>query len=593
MSTEQQKIADKFNPLVQALNDCKLAFIITFIFSFGVNILNLITPLYSLQVLDRVLNSGSQETLLMLSLIITIIYVSYHLLQVARSFTLIKIGEWLDKKMAPQLFSHAVETSAQKQSMGASQTIREFATIKAFLTSIGINSLFDAPWSVIYIAVLFFIHPSLGWLTVFGGLLILFFAFLNAYAVNDTLSSSNEYTIKGHYLAEIATRNAETVQAMGMMSNVKGHWEAVNNLALKMQSVASYRNGIIGNITRFLRAILQVAVTGIGAYLVISTNPPEMTAGNMIASSIIVGRALAPFDQAIEVWKQASSALKSYAKIKGFMDQALNKVEGMSIPNPEGRLSAENVFFALPAAAGQQPKYILKGLNFTLEPGLSLAIIGPSAAGKSTLARLLVGVWKPTSGNIRIDNADVFSWNRDDFGKHAGYVPQGIELFNGTIKENISRMSHHPNPELVIDAAKFAGAHEMISKMPNGYESDIGLAGSALSGGQKQRVALARAFYGNPKIVVLDEPNANLDESGEQALVRAIGVAKERKITTVLISHRPSILSFVDMIMIMQEGTIVAYGPRNEILARFAQPKPSTSVPATTTPTPPENNTSN
>lgn len=563
------------NPLVQALQDCKLAFIITFVFSFGVNVLNLITPLYSLQVLDRVISSGSQDTLLMLTLIIIVIYLSHTLLQVARSFTLIKIGEWLDKKMSPQLFQHAVESSSQRQSMGASQTIREFGTIKAFLTSIGINSLFDAPWSFIYIIVIFMIHPSLGWLTIVGGAIILFFAFLNAYAVNDTLSSSNESNIRGHYLAEIATRNAETVQAMGMMKNVKSHWANVNSKALQMQSVASYRNGVISNITKFLRAILQVAVTGIGAYLVITTNPPEMTVGNMIASSIIVGRALAPFDQAIEVWKQASSAMKSYVKIKGFMDASMNKIEGMPIPNPEGRLSVENLFYSVPVPAGQPAKPILKGLNFVLEPGLSLAIIGPSGAGKSTLARLLIGVWKPTSGTVRIDNADVYTWNRDDFGKHAGYVPQGIELFNGTIKENIARMSHHPDPELVIEAANFAGAHELISKMPNGYETDIGLAGSSLSGGQKQRVALARAFYGNPKIVVLDEPNANLDERGEQALVQALVKAKEKKITTVLISHRPSILSFVDMIMLVQEGVIVAYGPRQEILARFSQPKPA------------------
>lgn len=579
MSTDHDKNVKekKMNPLVEALTVCKEAFIITFIFSFGVNILNLITPLYSLQVLDRVISSGSKQTLLMLTLVIIVIYLSHTLLQVARSFTLIKIGEWLDTKLSPQLFAHAVESSSQRPSMGASQTIREFATIKAFLTSIGINSLFDAPWSIIYIIVVFLIHPYLGWLTVFGGMLILFFAFLNAYAINDTLSSSNEHNIKGHYLAEIATRNAETVQAMGMMNNVQSRWAESNRKALEMQSIASYRNGVISNITKFLRAILQVGVTGIGAYLVVSSigQAPEMTVGNMIASSIIVGRALSPFDQAIDVWKQASSAMKSYTKIKSFLDHSANKPQGMSIPNPEGRLVVENLIYAPAAPNGQPGKPILKGLNFTLEPGLSLAIIGPSGAGKSTLARLLTGVWKPTSGVVRLDNSDVYLWNREDFGKHVGYVPQAIELFNGSIKENIARMDHHPNPELVVEAAHFAGAHELISKMPNGYETDIGLAGSSLSGGQKQRVALARAFYGHPKLVVLDEPNANLDEKGEQALVQSIIKAREKKITAVLISHRPSILAFVDMIMLVQDGMIVAYGPREEILTRFSQPKPA------------------
>jgi PrtD family type I secretion system ABC transporter len=561
---------DLNNPLVKALDDCKKAFIVTFFFSFCVNLLNLITPLYSLQVLDRVLSSSSRDTLLILSIIFTFIYVSYTLIQIARSFTLIKIGEWLDNRISPKLFSHAIESSSIRPSMGASQSIREFGTIKQFLTSSGINSIFDAPWSVIYIAVIFLIHPLLGWLTIVGAIVIIFLAILNAYAVNSTLSSSSDYQLKSAYLADIATRNAETVQAMGMMKSVQSRWSDMNSGALKMQSIASYRNGVLSNITRFFRSILQMAVTGIGAYLVIATNSQDMTVGNMIASSIIVGRALAPFDQMIDVWKQVTSALKSYKKIKTSFDQTASRAEGMSFPNPEGRLSVENVFFAPPPKNPQeQPKYTLKGLNFTLEPGKSLAVIGPSGAGKSTLARILVGVWKPNSGYVRMDNADVYSWNRDDFGKHVGYLPQGIELFNGSIKENIARMSTTPNNEYVIAAAKAAGAHEMISHFPNGYDTDIGLGGSALSGGQRQRVGLARAFYGHPKFLVLDEPNANLDEKGENALIEAIAHAKERHISTILISHRPSILAFVDMIMIMQEGAIVAYGPRQDILARF------------------------
>lgn len=558
------------NPLIIALRSCKKAFIITFFFSFCVNLLNLITPLYSLQVLDRVISSGSKHTLLMLTIIIMFIYVSYTLLQIARSFTLIKIGEWLDQAISPKLFAHAVESSSQRPSMGAAQTIREFNTIKQFLTSAGINSLFDAPWSIIYIIVVFLIHPYLGWLTIIGAIIIVFLAILNAYAVNSTLASSSEQQLRGSYLADIATRNAETVQAMGMMKPVQSRWAETNSTALKMQSIASYRNGVISNTTRFFRSILQMGVTGIGAYLVITTNSQDMTVGNMIASSIIVGRALAPFDQMIEVWKQVTSANKSYKKIKASFDKDANKVEGMSFPNPEGKITVENVFFAHPPKTpNEQPHHLLKGINFTLEAGKSLAIIGQSGAGKSTLARLLVGVWKPTSGHVRLDNADVFTWNKDDIGSHIGYLPQGIELFYGTIKENIARMHNNPDPSLVIEAAKAAGVHEMISHLPNGYETDIGLGGNALSGGQKQRVGLARAFYGHPKLIVLDEPNANVDEKGEQGLVKAVQYAKNKNISSIIISHRPSILSFVDMIMIMQEGTIVAYGPKEDILARF------------------------
>ena len=565
------QIAIAKNPLVQALRDCRSAFVVTFLFSFAVNILNLITPLYSLQVLDRVLNSYNPHTLLMLTVIIVFVYLSYTLIQIARSFTLIKVGEWLDSRLSPKLFSHAVATSAIHPSMGASQIIREFNTIKTFLTSVGINSLFDAPWSIIYIIVVFMIHPYLGWLTIVGALLMLFMAFLNAYSINSTLSSSGEYNLKSHYLAEIANRNAETVQAMGMMKSVQAHWTKMNTQSLHLQSIASYRNGIISNTTRFLRSILQIAVTGVGAYIVITTGGKDMTAGNMIASSIIVGRALAPFDQAVEVWKQVQSALKSYKKIKDSFDKDSARPDGIGIANPEGKISAENVFFAPPSAQGDRATYTLRGISFVLEAGKSLAIIGPSASGKSTLARLLVGIWKPAMGVMHLDGLDVYNWKRDDFGKHVGYLSQNIELFNGSIRDNIARMSETPDSDKVIEAAKLAGAHEMISSLPKGYETDIGLGGSMLSGGQRQRVGIARAFYGDPKLIVLDEPNANLDDKGEKALVDALANAKRNNITTILISHRPSILAFVDMILILQEGMVAAYGPREEIMARVSK----------------------
>jgi ATP-binding cassette, subfamily C, bacterial len=571
VATEEDK---KNNPLTKALQDCKKAFVVTFLFSFGVNLLNLITPLYSLQVLDRVLGSGNKSTLLVLTAIIFFIYVSHTLLQISRSFILIKTGEWLDKKISPQLFSHAVRTASVRPSLGGSQVIREFNTIKQFLTSIGINSLFDAPWSIIYIIVVFLIHPYLGWITVIGVIMALFMAMLNARSVNASLSESNEANIKGHHMAEISTRNAETIQAMGMLDRVQQRWAAINSKSLQLQSIASYRNGIISNITKFFRALIQVSVTGTGAYLVISTGGQEMTAGYMIASSIIVGRALSPFDGAVDIWKQASNAMKSYKKIVSFLGANTHKDEGLSVSNPSGKITVENLFFAHPGKAPtSQPNYTLKGLNFTLEQGKSLAIIGANAAGKSTLSRLLVGVWKPTTGHVRLDDIDVTSWKRKEFGKHLGYLPQGVQLFNGTIKENIARMDPDPNPESVIKAAKFADAHDLISKLPNGYDTDIGIAGSSLSGGQRQRIGLARAFYGNPKVVILDEPNANLDEKGEKSLMESLNNSKEHSITSIIVSHRPSILSYVDMIMVLQEGMIVAYGPRDEVLARFNQAK--------------------
>jgi len=557
-------------PLKTALKDCRLAFVVTFVLSLGANVLTLISAFYVLQVLDRVLGSNNLTTLTMLTILVACIYITTHLIQVARSFTLIKIGEWLDDKITPTLFSHAVKGAATRQSMGASQSIREFSNIRSFLTSVGINSLFDAPWSIIYIVVGFLIHPTIGYLIIVGALLMLLMGCINAYSVNSSLAQSNEFNIKSLYMADIATRNAETVQAMGLMKNVRERWSDLNDKALETQSVASYRNGIISNATRLFRQLLSMIMTAIGAWIVVTSHHQEMSSGSMILASIITSKALAPFDQAIEVWKQITSAMKSYTKINSLFEKEVGQKEGISIPNPTGRISVENVFFAPPISnPGEQPKYTLKGLNFVLEPGTSLAIIGSNAAGKSTLARVLVGAWKPTAGNVRFDEIDVSSWDREAFGKQVGYLSQAVELFLGSIKENIGRMDKHAKPEKVIEAAQVSGSHEMISRLAQGYETDIGLAGSLLSGGQKQRVGIARAFFGDPKLIVLDEPNSNLDDKGEQALIGAITGATKKGSSVVVISHKPAILAFVDRIMVLQDGMIAAYGPREEIMAKL------------------------
>jgi ATP-binding cassette subfamily C protein len=310
-------------------------------------------------------------------------------------------------------------------------------------------------------------------------------------------------------------------------------------------------------------------VTGCGAYVVVESNNLSMTTGGMIASSILVGRALAPFDNFIELWKSINNTTKAYARINQALKAVSLRDDTMPIPTVEGRLTIENLYYAHetknPLAFMLNPKYVIKDLSFTLEPGEILAIIGPSAAGKSTIAKLLVGVWKALSGTVRLDGGEVHRWNREDFGKHVGYLPQGIELFSGSIKQNIARMAEDFDPEKVIEAAKMSGAHDVILKLQDGYDSDIGIAGSSLSGGQKQRVGLARAFYGNPKLVILDEPNANLDEAGEKALANALIEARKKNITVIVISHRPSILSVVDKILVLQDGAMAAYGTKEEV----------------------------
>ncbi len=560
------------NTLVRVLDLCRPVFWIVFAFSFGVNLLMLVTPLYSLQVLDRVLSSQNLNTLLMLSLLMAALYVALHMIQVARSFTLIKLGEWLDRQLSPDLFVNSIKSAAMKASVGGAQNLRDLQTVKTFLTSTGINTLFDAPWSIIYIAVMFMIHPMMGWLAVIGSLLLLAFAIFNAYATNGKLNEANEQSMRSMNQSEIATRNAEVVEAMGMMDAVQKNWYRYQQNSLNLISVASYRNGIISNVSRFVRMILQMLVTAIGAYLVIK-EPNNMSMGGMIGSSIILGRALTPFDNAIEIWKQISSALKSYERLKDAYVRLSNRQESMKLPTPIGALSVENIFFApaTPGAPGPVA-YTLKGVSFALDPGDILAIIGPSAAGKSSIAKLIVGVWKAMQGAVRLDGADVYTWNRADFGHHVGYLPQDIELFSGTIKSNIARLQDDADPAAIVEAAKMTGAHDLILRLKDGYETDIGIGGANLSGGQRQRIGLARAFFGNPKLVVLDEPNANLDELGEQALVNAIVQAKQKKITTVVISHRPSILSSVDKILILQDGAVAAFGTKEEIMARFAKP---------------------
>lgn len=574
MQPESGQTKDKKeNPLKLALDDCVVAFKITFLFALVINLLMLVTPLYSLQVLDRVIGSGNLSTLAMLSIIIAFIYFIYTLMQIARSFTLIKVGEWLDNTLSPVIFGHSISASATKVNSASSQLLRDFQTVKTFLTSTGINTLFDAPWSIVYICVIFLIHPYIGYITIFGAVVIVTFAFFNAVATNRTLGEATEFTVKGMGQAEIANRNAEAVEAMGMIRNVRKNWAKYNEAALSKQSVASYRNGIISNFSRFVRNLMQMAVTGTGAYVVVTTSGSEMTTGGMIASSILVGRALAPFDNSIVMWKTISSAMKSYKNINSSFENFDTRDQSMPIPHVDGNLAVDNIYYTAPIPKGMpqppMPKYILKGVSFAISSGESLAIIGPSAAGKSTLAKLIVGVWQSSSGSVRLDGGDVFTWNRENFGQHVGYLPQGIELFSGSIKQNIARMEEEVDPEKVIDAAKMCGAHEMILRFQDGYDTDIGLGGSNLSGGQKQRIGLARAFYGSPKLVVLDEPNANLDEAGEIALSGALKEAKKRGIGVIVISHRPSVLSEVDKILVVQDGAVASFGSKKEVQGRI------------------------
>lgn len=562
----------ELNPFQEVLAKCKQAFYVIFGFAFCINLLMLITPLYSLQVLDRVIGSGNIQTLTMLSIIIGSIYFIYTLMQIARSFAMIRIGIWLDNNISPLLFSHSIASSAVRQSSMTGQLLRDFQTVKNFLTSIGLNTILDAPWTVAYVAVIFMIHPYIGYLTVIGGVVIIIIALINASITNRSLGEATEYSIKALNQSEIANRNAEVIEAMGMMKNVSGNWGKLNQLALSRQSLASYRNGILANSSRFIRNIMQMCVTGIGAYVVVRTGGREMSTGGMIASSILVGRALAPIDNAIELWKQINNTMKAYKRINDSFKVSSLRDKAMPILVVNGKIDVEDVSFSMPyfnpSSKQIEHKPILKNISFNLNPGEILGVIGHSAAGKSTLSRLLVGIWRCSSGHVRLDGADVYNWNREDFGKHVGYLPQGVELFSGSIKQNIARMNEDIDPEKVTEAALITGAHDLILRLVSGYETDIGVAGSSLSGGQRQRVGLARAFYGDPKFIVLDEPNANLDQAGESALSNALLAARKKGTTAVVISHRPSVLAVVDKVLVLRDGQVEAFGTRDEIFGK-------------------------
>ena len=548
----------------QAILDCKRAFIFAFIFSFAINLMTLAMPIYSLQILDRVISSGSTETLLALSLIITIIFICLGCLTAIRSFVFTQISKKLDSNLAPKIFRSSISISCIQKSSIGSQMLRDFSVVKGFFTGQIIHTLFDAPWAIVFIAVIFFIHPINGFIVLSAALILLVMAFLNELVTKNKLNSANEASVESFGKAELATRNAETIEAMGMKRNILKDWQNSNNSSVDLQVQANNKSVAISSITKSLRLFIQMVIMGVGAMLVLKR---QMTGGGIIATSILAGKALAPFEAGIATWKSLISARKCYNRLKISLENTPERETGMPLPEPNGDIIAEKLFFAHPGS--KEP--IIKGINFKINAGEIIGIIGPSGAGKTTLAKLLTGIHKPSSGVVRLDNADIYKWNRDNLGKHIGYLSQDIELFSGSIKKNIARLDEEPLPEDIIKASQLANAHELILTMPNAYETEIGLAGSSLSAGQKQRIALARAFYGKPKLIILDEPNSHLDQAGEVSLAKALLHAKENKITTIIIGHRPSVLSNVDKIMVIQAGTIQIFDDRDTVIQKFSQ----------------------
>ncbi len=522
----------------------------------------LLVPVYSMQVLDRVISSGSIETLVMLTVITFIAILGYIFLSGVRSTMMMKIGNWMDKTIAPQIFARLIESTAQGRKNEGTQAMGDFQVIKGFISGPTISTLIDTPWAIIFMAVLFIIHPVIGYTTLIWGAILFALAVVNEIVTKPVMDVASGHAIRASRHVEASTRNAEAVEAMGMVGNVQKTWSEQNQKSSMLQLAAGGKAGMIGSISKFIRMLAQISITGFGAYFVLAN---EMTVGGMIGAGIIAGKALAPFEMAITSWKGVISARKSLERLRKILGEAPERIENIDLPEPLGKVSFDKVYFA----PYGNSKPIITGISFDVEPGEILGIIGPSASGKSTTAKLMTGVWKPNSGAVRLDGADVYHWKRGSFGKYVGYLPQDIELFAGTVKENIARMDADSDDEAIIKAAKDANAHEMILALPLGYNTEIGDGGAMLSAGQRQRIGLARAFFGNPKLIVLDEPNSNLDTEGEIALAGALRNAKENGSTLIIISHKPGIIALTDKILIMKNGAVASFGARDEVLAKL------------------------
>jgi ATP-binding cassette, subfamily C, bacterial exporter for protease/lipase len=555
----QKKIKLPSNEIVQALLGYKRVFRTIGVFSMLINLLALVPSLYMLQVYDRVLPSRNGVTLAMLTVIMVGMYALTSALEYVRSFIVIRIGAKLDMHLNARVYTAAFETNLKQQGVNAGQSLNDLTTIRQFVTGNALFAFFDAPWFPIYLLVIFLFNVWLGLFALVGSVVLVALAIVNERVSRRPLAEASTLSIRSSSLATSNLRNAEVIEAMGMLPDLMARWGVLNSGFLARQAEASEKAALVGNVTKFVRISLQSLVLGVGALLAIDG---KLSPGMMIAGSILMGRTLSPLEMVISVWRQWSGAKSAYERLVDLLDSNPERRIGMSLPAPAGRLVLENVSAAAPG--GRIP--VLHGLNFGIEAGDVVGVIGPSASGKSTLARLMVGAWPAAVGTVRLDGADIYQWDKDQLGPHIGYLPQDIELFGGSIAENIARFGQIDSGK-VIEAARLAGVHDMILRLPQGYDTLVGERGAGLSGGQKQRIGLARALYGNPALIVLDEPNSNLDEIGEAALKVAIDQLRAAGRTVVLITHRTSIIAATTKLLLLVEGQLRMYGETSQVLA--------------------------
>jgi PrtD family type I secretion system ABC transporter len=551
---------EEINFLESTLHSCRAAFTYVGVFSFFSNLLVLAVPLYMFQLIDHVLVSHSFETLGYLTLLTMVALITLGFLDIIRSRVLIILGRWLDKRLSPVALRRSCDDLLQGHTY-ANQSLRDVQQIRSFLSSPSIYFIFDAPWSPIFIIVTFLLHPSLGFVCLGGGILLFILAVLNEKITRKVTEEGQLAYIHMQNHVQTTMHNAEVIQAMGMMDGVIEHWKEKNSSLVNLGTISSNRNSLMLGISKFVRLALQVSILGFGAYLVIHE---EITVGAMMTATILLTRAYAPIEGAIAAWKPLLAARSAYERLNKYFSEPPKRVTSSVLQIPLGALTAENVGFTPPG----REKPILSDVSFTIMPGTLLTIIGPSAAGKTTLARLLVGVWPPTKGVIRLDKADVYTWERKDFGQYIGYMPQEIELFTSSIKDNIARMQNVSDDD-IVSASHRAGAHDFIIHLPKGYDTVLIDAGRNLSGGQRQQIALARALLKQPKLLVLDEPTTFLDKNGQQNLFNAITELKKLGTTIVVISHYPALINYSDKILWLDHGKVLLFGDKQAILEKI------------------------
>jgi ATP-binding cassette subfamily C exporter for protease/lipase len=536
-------------------------------FSFVINMLMLAPAIYMMSVYDRVMTGRNEFTLLFMTLLVLGAFTLMGVLEWVRSRLLVRVGTRLDAMMRDRIFVAAFERNLKRAGGNPAQAMNDLSSVRQFVTGNGILAFFDAPWIPIFMVVIALIHPVLGLFSVGAAAILFVLALLNEVYTRTAIDEAQSQSVAANLYANNNLRNAEVIEAMGMMAGIRRRWEARHDKSLSLQALASDRGGLIQAITKVCRIAFQSLILGLAAWLAIRG---DISAGGLIGAMVLMSRTLAPVEHLIGVWRQWVGSRASYARLKQLLVEFPSSDHSMALPPPRGAVTVESASVVAPGTEVA----ILKGLGFSISAGDVVGVIGPSGAGKSTLARVLVGVWPASSGHARLDGADIAAWDKTELGPYLGYLPQDIELFEGSVAENICRFGEIDS-ERIVRAAVAAGVHDLILHLPNGYDTPIGVDGSALSGGQRQRIALARALYGDPVLLVLDEPNSNLDESGEAALLAAIRQTKALGHTVVLVSHRGSLLPVIDKLLVLRDGGLVAYGPRDQVLAYLqAQQQP-------------------